>query len=154
MASKLRTIRDSLISAIQLVNGAPSYDHDLSGADQVVHGRAAFPPRLPCLMIFGARSATTEENAQLGHLTRPHTWTLWGSVAAPSTAPGAGEAEAEDLFDDVCIAIMADPTLSGDVYDVKVTLDDTWGADLEGELLPGFLGTVTVLRETAYGAGT
>jgi hypothetical protein len=154
MGSKLRDIRAAVITAIAGVNGSGEYDHDLSGAGQVLHGRTGLPARLPAVLVFGASSATTREDAQLGYLTRPHTWSIVGAVAAISTAPGDGEAEAEDLFDDISRALEADPTLGDLVYDLSLSLDETWGADLNLEMLAGFGATLTILRETAYGAGT
>jgi hypothetical protein len=107
------------------VDGTGTYVYDVSGTDQVVHGQAFQPHRLPGVYVFFI-SATSRQDGGRTVLTRYDRQLLAqveGWVPTDSATPGEAMLDALDLGADIRRALESDLTL-GSIAQVRNELID------------------------------
>lgn len=120
---KITDLRTAIVSTLSAVSSGV----DLTGADQVLQGLYAVPPRagLPCVML-GGWTLASEPGPQLGRWQRTVTWRLIGWAPSSNDSPASRSLAIETLADAIVIALeTATRTAGGAIaaagaYDLNV----------------------------------
>jgi len=135
MSSALARIIQNVEVILALPDATGSYNHDLSGGQQVHIAPVWPPPTLPCVMVVDMSISS-----QVGNTLPDHTRTLLlecvGYVGASATTAMARFIAAANLLEDVCRAVSLHRAqndgnvmaydMGGIVYDTRVTNMKAW----------------------------
>ncbi len=146
MASRLRSILEAVKTAVQAVNGAGSYVHDLSATGVVQLGEPTIADGAsgPRVWVW-LDSLVGEDGPVLGERKRLAVIGIRADVPATSASHGEQMLIACDVLNDITTALDADRGLSGTVLDLNVA-----GCPLAGQSL-GLTGMATaILSVEAY----
>lgn len=122
MASSLKLIHQGLIDALASVNGAGLYVHDLSDSSRRARGRVDVPPLMP-FSTTSYEGFQTVDDAPVGQWRRNHLFIVVAWAEASGTTEKGRDDGCQDLLNDLMIAIEADRSLGGLVFDLSVDGD-------------------------------
>lgn len=114
-----KAVRQAIVAALQTINGiAGGYTYDLSRVDpdQVQSGKFQAPPtaRLPFACVYLANLGETDRGVPTNRLEQRGTFIVTAWAQSLAHHQGRRQDAAEDLLDDLTLALRRTPTLGLD----------------------------------------
>jgi hypothetical protein len=113
-----KAVRQAIIAALQTIDGTGDYTYDLSrtAPPQVESGRRQAPPhnRLPYATVYLASSGETDRGVPTNALEQRASYIVTAWAATKPHHAGSRQDAAEDLIDDITLALRRRPTLNLD----------------------------------------
>ena len=136
MGSRVRDILGRVKTDLAGINGAGSYNYDVSGDNQVVIAQAMDPVRVPCIYVYsdGMDTAQNAGRTVLTQYDRTLRIMCVGYVAGTNDDPGELHLRTWDMLADMQRALEADrglgPAGSPLVDDLELSMVATDGAQV------------------------
>jgi hypothetical protein len=120
VSTRFQAIVEAIVTALEGIDGAGDYVHDLSGDGAVIVGDFQAVPDPPFVQIPSISWSSAFDGAPLTQYARQLIVGLYGFVASSDGTMEARTYSSFDLLNDITLALEADPTLGGLVISMIV----------------------------------
>ena len=128
MASSIKLTHQAILDALATISPGGGYVHDLSVSGRVARGRVDSPPVLPFCTV-SCEGFKTSDDSPVGQWRRDHLFILVAWAEVSGTSEKDRDDGAQDLMNDLMVALEADRSLGGNVFDLTIDGDAYHGND-------------------------